>query len=226
MREAGLPKAGAILAVAAGDLNGDGRSDLVWTAETAARSSRSTAATARSCRPRRVGRRDGVRCSSTSTTTGSSTSSSARPQGPSALYRNDGAGRFAAASVGALPAGARRRGRGLSTATAISTSSLVHAGREAALFENQGGNANGWIDVALEGLPTGSAKVNRFGYGSEVEVKAQDLYVYRVGVAAGHAHRARRPAQGRRPADRLDERRPAERARPAGADGRRARCSS
>ena len=42
----------------------------------------------------------------------------------------------------------------------------------AALFENQGGNANGWIDVALEGLPTGSAKVNRLGYGSEVEVKA------------------------------------------------------
>jgi len=48
------------------------------------------------------------------------------------------------------------------------------------LLENRGGNANGWIDVALEGLPTGSAKVNRLGYGSEVEARAQDLYVYRV----------------------------------------------
>ena len=37
-----------------------------------------------------------------------------------------------------------------------------------------------WIDVALEGLPTGSAKVNRLGYGSEIEGKAQDLYVYRI----------------------------------------------
>jgi hypothetical protein len=36
------------------------------------------------------------------------------------------------------------------------------------------------MDVALEGLPTGSAKVNRAGYGSEIEVKAQELYVYRV----------------------------------------------
>jgi hypothetical protein len=34
--------------------------------------------------------------------------------------------------------------------------------------------------VALEGLPTGSAKVNRLGYGSEVEVKSGALYVFRT----------------------------------------------
>jgi hypothetical protein len=36
------------------------------------------------------------------------------------------------------------------------------------------------MDVTLEGLTTGSAKVNRAGYGSELELKAQELYVYRV----------------------------------------------
>jgi hypothetical protein len=55
---------------------------------------------------------------------------------------------------------------------------LVAPAGDATLLENDGGNANGWIDVALEGLPTGSAKVNRLGYGSEVEVKSGDLYVY------------------------------------------------
>ena len=57
---------------------------------------------------------------------------------------------------------------------------LVTAGGGAALLENQGGNANGWLDVALEGLPTGSAKVNRFGYGSEVEIKSGQLYSLRT----------------------------------------------
>ncbi len=99
--------------------------------------------------------------------------------GPSILYRNDGTGIFGAAGVGALPA-AR-------AAEAVDADGdgdldlvLVLPDGSVALFENRGGNANGWIDVALEGLPTGSAKVNRFGYGSEVEARAQDLYVYRV----------------------------------------------
>lgn len=48
------------------------------------------------------------------------------------------------------------------------------------LFENVGGNANAWIDVALEGLATGSGKVNREGIGSLVEVKAGDLYAART----------------------------------------------
>ena len=60
------------------------------------------------------------------------------------------------------------------TATAISTWCSSRRGGAAVLYENDGGNANGWIDVALEGLPTGSAKVNRFGYGSEVEARAGD----------------------------------------------------
>ena len=57
-------------------------------------------------------------------------------------------------------------------------------GGGAVLYENRGGNANGWIDIALEGLKTASAKVNRLGYGSEIEVKARDLYAYRVADSA------------------------------------------
>ena len=52
---------------------------------------------------------------------------------------------------------------------------------------NDGGNANGWLDVVLEGLPTGSGKVNRAGLGSVVEVKAGELYVAKtVGVLPTH----------------------------------------
>ena len=57
---------------------------------------------------------------------------------------------------------------------------LVTAEGRAELRVNDGGNANAWMDVALEGLPTGSAKVNRFGYGSEVEARAGELYVLRT----------------------------------------------
>jgi len=53
---------------------------------------------------------------------------------------------------------------------------VVDAGRTR-LLENEGGNANGWLDVRLEGLPSGSGKVNREGVGSLVEVKAGNLYV-------------------------------------------------
>ena len=45
------------------------------------------------------------------------------------------------------------------------------------LLENDGGNANGWLDVTLQGLASGSGKVNREGVGSLLEVKAGDLYV-------------------------------------------------
>ncbi len=177
VREAGLPKSGVILAAAAGDLNGDGRVDLVWTGESGAVSA--------------LNRGDGVFGA------GRPVGAGTVPllldydndgfldlflgaaQGPSALYRNDGTGSFTAASVGALPA-AR-------AAEAVDADGdgdldlvLVLPDGSVALFENRGGNANGWIDVALEGLPTGSAKVNRLGYGSDVEARAQDLYVYRV----------------------------------------------
>ena len=57
---------------------------------------------------------------------------------------------------------------------------LVSAGGKTTVLLNDGGNANGWLDVVLEGLPTGSGKVNRQGVGSLVEVKAGNLYVARA----------------------------------------------
>ena len=176
-RDPGLPKTGAILAAAAGDLNGDGRLDLVWTSDAGAFVALNRGdGTFGAARPVGAGAtpllldydNDGF----LDLFLGS-------PRGPSALYRNDGIGNFAEASVGGLPA--------VRDAEAVDFDgdgdldlALVLPDGSVALFENRGGNANGWIDVALEGLPTGSAKVNRFGFGSDVEARAQDLYVYRV----------------------------------------------
>ncbi len=56
---------------------------------------------------------------------------------------------------------------------------VVTRGGKTSVLENRGGNANAWLDVVLEGLPTGSGKVNRQGIGSLVEVKAGDLYAAR-----------------------------------------------
>ncbi|MBK9064889.1 MAG: VCBS repeat-containing protein [Acidobacteria bacterium] len=57
---------------------------------------------------------------------------------------------------------------------------LVSAGGKTSVLVNDGGNANGWLVVALEGLATGSGKVNRGGVGSLVEVKAGNLVVTRT----------------------------------------------
>ncbi|HET9795582.1 MAG TPA: hypothetical protein VFS34_14100, partial [Thermoanaerobaculia bacterium] len=57
---------------------------------------------------------------------------------------------------------------------------LVTDGGRTRLFENEGGNANDWLDVVLEGLASGSGKVNRGGVGSLVEVKAGNLYAART----------------------------------------------
>ena len=176
-REAGLPKTGAIGAAAAGDLNGDGRLDLVWVAEGRAIAS--------------LNRGDGTFPSHE--TVGPAASVLlfdydndgaldlflGNPSGPSALCRNDGTGRFSPAGVGALPAARDAEAVDFDGDGDLDLA-LVTPGGAVVLLENRGGNANGWLDVTLEGLPTGSAKVNRFGYGSEIEGKAQDLYVYRV----------------------------------------------
>lgn len=64
---------------------------------------------------------------------------------------------------------------------------VLSRGGKPSLLSNEGGNANGWLVVLLEGLQTGSGKVNRAGVGSLVEVKAGDLYVARtVGVLPTH----------------------------------------
>ncbi|HEX5854107.1 MAG TPA: VCBS repeat-containing protein [Thermoanaerobaculia bacterium] len=64
---------------------------------------------------------------------------------------------------------------------------LVSAGGKTMVLLNDGGNANAWLDVVLEGLPTGSGRVNKQGVGSLVEVKAGLLYVARtVGLLPTH----------------------------------------
>ena len=174
-REAGLPKSGAFVGVAAGDLNADGRPDLVFTSETSAFVA--------------LNRGDGTFLPAVELPAGGTPLLfdfdndgaldlllvSARG---SVLFRNDGAGRFARVDAALPPA---------LDAAAVDVDGdgdldlvLVTPAGGAAVWENEGGNANAWLDVALEGLPTGSAKVNRFGYGSEVEVKSGELYVFRT----------------------------------------------
>ncbi len=73
---------------------------------------------------------------------------------------------------------------------------LVSAGGKTSVLVNDGGNANGWLDVVLEGLQTGSGKVNKQGVGSLVEVKAGNLYVARavsLPPRTSASERARRP---------------------------------
>jgi tetratricopeptide (TPR) repeat protein len=177
-REAGLPRSGRFAAAAAGDLDGDGRPDLVWT--TAAGEAfvalnrgdgvfRDPAPIGPGERPVLFDYDNDGRLDIFLTRAG----------GPSALLRNAGSGRFT--PVGGAPFPGSRDAEAIDfDGDGDLDLALVLPDGGAALLENRGGNANGWIDVALEGLPTGSGKVNRFGYGSEIEAKAQELYVYRV----------------------------------------------
>jgi len=104
-------------------------------------------------------------------------------------YRNLGGGKFADWAVFSSPSKKNSFSSDLTGAETLvaydvdkdgDLDLLVSAGGKTSVLINDGGNANGWLDVVLEGLPTGSGKVNRQGVGSLVEVKAGNLYVARL----------------------------------------------
>ena len=177
LRESGLPKRGAVASASAGDLDGDGRLDLLYAADGSASLARNRG-DGTFGEPRALGPAQGVRLLDYDND-GFLDALLVSGSGASSLRRNGGAARFAEAAVGALPAASAAESVDADGDGDLDLVFVDPQGR-ASLYANDGGNANGWIDVALEGLPTGSAKVNRLGYGSEVELKAQELYVYRV----------------------------------------------
>jgi tetratricopeptide (TPR) repeat protein len=114
-------------------------------------------------------------------------------------WRNDGAGKFTDWPVFSSPSRKSSSSSFSSNLTNIEAllaydsdndgdlDLLVSAGGKTSVLINEGGNANGWLDVVLEGLPSGSGKVNKHGVGSLVEVKAGNLYVARtVGLLPTH----------------------------------------
>jgi hypothetical protein len=176
-REAGLPKTGSPDAAVFGDLDGDGRVDLVWTE--GGRASRAlNRGDGTFGAPKEIGTGD-VPLLFDYDNDGALDLFLANAKEPSTLWRNDGAGNFSRADVGLLPPASGAEAVDFDRDGDLDLALVTPAGG-VVLYENRGGNANGWVDVALEGLPTGSAKVNRLGYGSEIEAKAQELYVYRT----------------------------------------------
>ncbi|HSS44500.1 MAG TPA: VCBS repeat-containing protein, partial [Thermoanaerobaculia bacterium] len=174
-KEAGLPRSGNFLEVTAGDLNADGRPDLVWSTESAAFVALNRGDG--TFLPARELSAGGVPLLFDFDNDGHLDLFLASPAG-SALFRNDGSGAFQRIE-GAFPPARDAESVDIDGDGDLDLI-LVTAEGAAVLLENRGGNANGWVDVTLEGLPTGSAKVNRYGYGSELEVKAADLYVFRT----------------------------------------------
>ena len=176
-KESGLPKRGAVVSASAGDLDGDGRLDVLFAADGSASVVLNRGdGTFGDARP--LGPAGGVRLLDYDND-GFLDALLLSSSGASSLRRNGGAARFAEAAAGELPAASAAESVDADGDGDLDLVFVDPKGR-AALYANEGGNANGWIDVALEGLPTGSAKVNRLGYGSEVELKAQELYAYRV----------------------------------------------
>jgi hypothetical protein len=176
-KKAGLPADGAIRSAATGDLDADGRLDLVWWRADGAFLARNRGDG--TFGPPRALPSAGKPILADFDNDGFLDIFLAPGEGAAAVVRGDGAGAFARWDVGPLPPASDAEPVDFDGDGDVDIA-LVTPGGEAKLLENRGGNANGWLDVTLEGLPTGSAKVNRAGYGSELELKAQDLYVYRV----------------------------------------------
>ncbi len=176
-KEAGLHTAGSFRFAACGDFDSDGRLDLVWSGDDGTFFSRNRGDGAFFPAKPLLG--SGAPVPADFDNDGFLDLFFASPKGPSLLLRGDGSGGFSRWEAGPLPAALDAEPVDFDGDGDLDLV-LVTAAGGAALFENRGGNANGWLDVALEGLPTGSGKVNRAGYGSEVELKAQELYVYRV----------------------------------------------
>jgi len=177
LKGAGLPADPGARAAVAGDFDGDGRLDVVTSVGAATFFARNRGDG--TFAPGKALSASGLPVSADFDNDGFLDLFLASAAGRSELLRGDGAGGFARWETGALPAALDAEPVDFDGDGDLDLA-VVTGGGEAALFENRGGNANGWIDVALEGLPTGSGKVNRAGYGSEVELKAQELYVYRV----------------------------------------------
>jgi tetratricopeptide (TPR) repeat protein len=177
VKAASLPTEGDLRTLTAGDFDADGRLDLAWSGPEAAFFSRNRGDG--TFAPAKTLPGTGAPLLADFDNDGFLDLLLASPKEASTMLRGDGAGGFSRWPVGALPAAIDAEPVDFDGDGDLDLA-LVTAAGTAALYENRGGNANGWIDVALEGLPTGSAKVNRAGFGSEVEVKAQNLYVYRV----------------------------------------------
>jgi hypothetical protein len=177
VKPASLPAEGDLRAVTAGDFDADGRLDLAWSGPDAAFFCRNRGDG--SFAPAKSLPASGAPLAADFDNDGFLDLFLASPTEGSSMLRGDGVGGFSRWAVGEFPAALDAEPVDFDGDGDLDLA-LVTAAGAATLYENRGGNANGWIDVTLEGLPTGSGKVNRAGFGSEVEVKAQDLYVYRV----------------------------------------------
>ena len=100
------------------------------------------------------------------------------------LFRNDGTGQFAE-PYPLIETVTSTEGAILQTATAGAVGDydndgdldlfFINSKGQLRALQNNGGNKNNWLQVRLEGITTGSNKVNRDGIGSKLEVKVGDL---------------------------------------------------